>query len=82
MSWTIMAVVLTLAIIALAALGLMNPLFSVALKGLLSAAVLALFAWILFKRKRSLDRQHAMQRAYANQHKTQYNNVTHTTREQ
>jgi len=68
MSWTIFAVVLTAAVIALAALGMMNPLFSIALKGLLSAAVLAIFAWVLFKRKREIDRQHAMQRAYNSQH--------------
>ena len=63
MSWTVFAIALTAAVVALAALGFINPLLSVALQGVLSATVLALFAWVLFKRKRTLDRQHAMQRA-------------------
>lgn len=66
MSWTIV-LVLVASIVLLAALGIINPVFSVALKGLFSVAVLAAFAFMLYKRKRTIARQHAMQRAHVSQ---------------
>ncbi|WP_221798700.1 hypothetical protein [Oceanobacter mangrovi] len=63
MTWTTV-LVLTIAVFALVALGWFSPIAAIVLKGLLSAAIMAGLALLLFKRQRTIKKQYATYRAH------------------